>query len=63
MKSPQPIHRPGLDVLALEIERQSELNSGLLEHIERLNSRIAELERIIESYQNSPSGTNNVVLL
>lgn len=52
-----------IDALGGELQFQIQENAHLLEQIVRLESRISELERIIESYQNSLSGSNNAVLL
>ena len=52
-----------IDALGGELQSQIQENAHLLQQIVRLESRIAELERNIESYQNSSSGSNNVVSL
>jgi hypothetical protein len=48
-----PIHRPGLEVLAGELDRQAQLNSELLAQIQEKDLKIQELERIIRSYQSN----------
>lgn len=62
MQRPTPIARPGLDILAQELHRFIELNGALEQENHELRLKIRELERILESYINSPSGSNNVVL-
>ena len=70
MHKPQPIHRPGLDILATELDRALQINIDLEDKINTLNNRLLEkdqrietLEKIISSYQsNISSGINNVVL-
>ena len=53
----------GLEVVGAELDRQIRINSELMEKNQELEQRIVQLEKIISSYQNNPSGTNNVVLL
>lgn len=62
MKVFGPKANQGIDVICGEIDRLSQLNSDHLRTIETLEQRIKVLEKILESYINSPSGSNNVVL-
>ena len=62
MKVFGPKAHQGIDVICGEIDRLSQLNSQHLRTIETLEQRIKVLEKIIESYLDSSSGTNNTVL-
>lgn len=52
-KMPSPILRPGLEVIAGELDRQAQLNSELLAQIQEKDLIIQRLEKIIKSYQSN----------
>ena len=53
----------GLEIIAHELDRQMQINSELMTKNQELEQRIQVLEKLLDSYMNSSSGSNNAVLL